>query len=261
MRIIELRVQDFKKIKVARWKLDPHLNEIRGQNRQGKSSILDALFSALGGAKACPSEPIRSGSKSAKTVVDLGDLRITRTFSPSGTFLQVEDRDGDVKRAPQELLNSLGTALGMDPLAFVRADPKTQIAMLLTAFCVSVDDLAVEYKSVSEERTETNRELKRLRAAVEKIVVDPRATVMPIDVEGLKARRSELMEQRNEIDSELKRITELFDQSQAQQVALARLQDRENLEGEAEEVSYASETLTKRLEEIREEKRERLKSV
>ena len=97
-RIIELRAENFKRLKAVAIPLAPGLNEITGRNAQGKSSVLDVVLAALAGADGCPDDPIRHGASSGETYLDLGDLRVTRTWTqgkdgkPTATKLKVEQR-------------------------------------------------------------------------------------------------------------------------------------------------------------------------
>ena len=85
MQIVGLQVENFKRIKAV--EIIPQGNTviISGANGQGKTSILDAIWTALGGAKADKAlgtiEPIRDGEKKAVISVDLGDIKVTRKWT------------------------------------------------------------------------------------------------------------------------------------------------------------------------------------
>ena len=59
------------------------------------SSVLDAIWLALGGGKAAKETalPIRDGEKKASVRLDLGDLIVTRSWTAKGTTLKVESTD------------------------------------------------------------------------------------------------------------------------------------------------------------------------
>jgi DNA repair exonuclease SbcCD ATPase subunit len=100
---------------------DGHLVVISGRNGQGKSSVLDSIAMALAGGDAIPPMPVRKGADKAKTVVELDDLIVTRTFTAAGgTSLKVTTRDGKPQLSPQAILDRLVGKLTFDPLDFAR---------------------------------------------------------------------------------------------------------------------------------------------
>lgn len=144
MKIIELRAENFKRLKAVEVAPDGTLQVIGGRNAQGKTSVLDAIWSALGGGKANPEKPIRDGEERATVSLDLGDLKITRTWTAKGTTLKVENADGAAYKSPQGMLDSLIGQLGFDPLAFTRLKPREQREELLRLVELPIDLDALE---------------------------------------------------------------------------------------------------------------------
>lgn len=70
--------------------------------------------------------PIRDGQDRAAITLDLGEYRVTRTFMPGNSYLNVESADGAAFKSPQALLDGLVGQLSFDPLAFVRAGGKAK---------------------------------------------------------------------------------------------------------------------------------------
>ena len=79
MKIIELQAENVKRLKAVEITPNGTLQVIGGKNAQGKSSVLDAIWLALGGGKAAKDTPlpIRDGEATAKVRLDLGDLVVT----------------------------------------------------------------------------------------------------------------------------------------------------------------------------------------
>src|SRR4051794_31211538 len=122
MFITALEITDYKRVrKVAITpEADRHLILIGGKNRARKSSTLDAITAAFGGAKSIAADPVRHGAGEAAIYVELdgGRLTIDRVVHPDGkTTLEVRDSEGTVRR-PQEVLDKLVGARFLDPLAF-----------------------------------------------------------------------------------------------------------------------------------------------
>ena len=78
MRVINLTVENVKRIKAVEITPKEDVILISGKNGAGKSSLIDAMWWALGGSKTVQKKPIREGEAKAKTVLDLGDYIVTR---------------------------------------------------------------------------------------------------------------------------------------------------------------------------------------
>ena len=176
MRIIGLEVDNIKRIKAVSIE-DPKsdVQVIGGRNRQGKSSLLDAIWLALGGGTAAKAvdEPIRSGEKKASVVITVGDkgeaqFTVERRWTTKGTSLKVTAADGQRYDSPQALLNELVGQLTFDPVRFVESDAKTQRQTLLDTLGLTakVARLNEQRAEVFQERTAVNRAVKELGAEV-----------------------------------------------------------------------------------------------
>lgn len=185
MRIIELRAEDFKRLRAVSIRPVGSLVQITGKNAQGKSSVLDAVFAALGGSAAAPDRPVREGADGSTVFVDLGDIRITRKFSAAGkTTLVVESGDGLRYPSPQAVLDELVGRLTFDPLAFSRMDAKKQAQTLRDLVGLDTSKLDADRKRAFDERTDVNRDLKKLQAQLAEMpaVEAPDAEVSMLDV-------------------------------------------------------------------------------
>jgi hypothetical protein len=178
MKIIELRAENFKRLVVANIRPDGNMVQLTGKNRQGKSSVLDALWAAFAGKDACPSVPIRQGAEEAMIRVDCGDLIVTRHFrhakegSDFTTRITVENKDGARYGSPQEVLDRLLGELSFDPLEFARMKPKDQFEAL-RRFVPDVDFEQIARADLGdrERRTDVGRLARQERAAAQAIIV------------------------------------------------------------------------------------------
>ena len=119
MRIISLKAENIKKVKAVEITPKDDVVVISGKNAQGKTSVLDAIWFALGGKDNIPSQPIRQGKEKARVVLDLGQYKVTRIFTKAGTYLTVENAQGATFKSPQALLDKMIGDLSFDPLAFI----------------------------------------------------------------------------------------------------------------------------------------------
>ena len=166
MKIIELQAENVKRLKAVQIAPDGTVQVIGGRNAQGKSSVLDAIWLALGGGKASKETPlpIRDGEDRASVRLDLGDLIVTRAWTHKGTTLKVENAEGAAFSSPQTMLDALVGQLSFDPLAFTRLSPKAQREALLDLvdLDVDLDALDAEAKSVYQQRTDVGRQGKAI---------------------------------------------------------------------------------------------------
>lgn len=193
MRIIELRCENFKRLTAVAIRPDRSVMRITGENGHGKSSLLDSIFAALGGAANHPSAPIRIGADRASIRLDLGEgedveLSVIRRFTAGGTSLQVE-ANGAVFKSPQAMLDKMIGQLSFDPLAFARQPAKAQVEQLrgIVQVDVDLDALDAQAATTYEQRTDIGRRLKSAmeRANMLERGIDPKAEVDPIDVSAL----------------------------------------------------------------------------
>lgn len=217
-RIISFEAENFKRLKAVR--IDPDTNTvvIAGRNAQGKSSVLDAIQSALAGKAGAKiaKRAIRDGETKARVVVTLDDLVIERKWTASGTTLTVSPREGNAKlNSPQAVLDRLTGALSFDPLEFAESDPKAQVETLIDLIGRErFDALAAERKSAYENRTEINRDVRRFQAEVDKR--SEARQVEPVDISALV-----------EVREQVRRKADLREEWEAQQATIERAQARQ----------------------------------
>jgi len=137
---------------------------IGGKNAAGKSSVLDSIMYALGGASSLPDEPIRHGKEAAEIVVDLGDIIVRRKFTKAGSTVTVKTVDGASYSSPQKVLDGLFSKLSFDPLAFASMKPADQSKALIVLLGIDTSALDEENARLYEERTGVNRLIKEAEA-------------------------------------------------------------------------------------------------
>lgn len=162
MKVVKLIISNFLCVKAVSITPDGNIVRIEGKNEAGKSSIINALWSAILGTLYFPKSPIRKGEKNADVFVDLGDITVERKFTEKGMCLEVKDKAGFKSPSPQSLLNKLCTHIGHDPNEFMKMKSAQRRVYLLDLTGKS-DDLNLldsKRKKVFEERTIVNRDVK-----------------------------------------------------------------------------------------------------
>ena len=208
MRVNGLRVENYKRIKVVDITPEGGVVTIGGKNDQGKSSLLDAMFTAIKGRSANAPVPIRAGEERATIRLDLGELIITRTFTmkegkPYTDTLKVERANGDRPGNPQAILDALLGEIGFDPFEWAQKKPKDQVARILEMVPLSVDldELAEQDTSDTANRRDVNREIAALQGQLQGIPKEDVPADAP-DRDALTAKLAEAGETNTAIERE-----------------------------------------------------------
>lgn len=180
MKIVRFVAENIKRLKAVELELNgtAGLVEVRGANGVGKSSVLDAIWWAMAGARTHDAEPIRRGEDEARIELDLGALVVRRRFRRVDdkrvtTSLTVESEDGARYPSPQAVLDRLLGTLAFDPLQFVQADDQGRIKMLTE---IAGHDLESSMRRERHERERArarDRVARGLRAQADAIEIPP----------------------------------------------------------------------------------------
>lgn len=171
MRIVKFNAENIKRLHAVEITPDGNLVQITGKNGQGKSSVLDAIWMALGGSDKVPEVPIHTGETKGNIRLDLGEIVVRRTFSAAGSTLTVHNADGSKVTSPQRLLDALVGKMTFDPMQFMRMKPGDQAEMLRGLLGLDFAQSDERRKNLYDERTGVNRELKAIQARGEAITV------------------------------------------------------------------------------------------
>ena len=261
MKIVQLEAENVKRLRAVTIRPDGNLVEITGRNGQGKSSVLDAIWWALAGTTHIQAVPIRKGENEARIRLDLGDIKVVRTFKKRedetfGTTLVVESTEGARYPSPQRMLDALLGALSFDPLAFTRMDGKAQLEAM-RRFVPGVDFEAIEAanKADFDKRTDVNRQAKQLRAQAAGIVVPQDLPAERVDDAALVDELTQAGEQNADLERRKARREEaarevrtLTDHATAARTEAQQLRQRaDSLDEEAEQHEATADTLNEKI--------------
>ncbi len=208
MKIVQLKAENFKRLQAIEINPDGNLVTIGGDNGQGKSSILDAIWVALAGRAVAPPKPIRVGEETALIELDLGRLKITRKFTDKDgkitDTVKVESAEGLLYRKPQEVLDALVGEIGFDPLEFARMKPAEQADELRQMVPLSIDlDEHIELDASDfAKRRDVNRDAEALRAQIAGIPIISDLPEKPTDTGALLTEIANAGKTNAEIDQE-----------------------------------------------------------
>jgi DNA repair exonuclease SbcCD ATPase subunit len=191
-KILELRVDNFRRISAVEIRPDGSLVVISGANTAGKTSVLHAIWAAFKGRAVAGPTPIRKGAESCTIRCQTDEFTVTRSFKHTKdgeltTDLKLVMTDGrKIDRKPQAMLDALLPDLALDPLDFMRRPVKDQVDTLKGL--VRGFDFAANTKARDEAfalRTTANRRRDESHAAAEAIVLPDGPEPKPIDTSAL----------------------------------------------------------------------------
>lgn len=262
VKINSIQLENIKRVKAVQ--LEPSeagLTIIGGNNRQGKTSVLDAIVWALGGNRYKPSEPHREGSvtdPSIKLVLSNG-LRVER--SGKNGALKVTDPNGN--KAGQQLLDSFIAELALDLPKFMAASNKDKAETLLNIIGVGPQLHTLDRKE---------QELYNKRHSIGQIADQKKkwAAEQPYyeDAPETLISAGELIKQQQEILLRNQKNKELRDEKAALENQVQRLQQQTSVIAqqiadlqekhrtlliETEEILIKLDTATKTVEELQDE--------
>jgi DNA repair exonuclease SbcCD ATPase subunit len=216
MKLLGLKVQDLRNVAIVDVEFkDKKFVEITGNNGAAKSTLLDSLWLAIIGGKyfgrGYPAwRAIQDGKDKAivKAVIgnDERQISIKRSFvkreieggeTETGGSLVIEDTAG--AKLGQEFLETLFSAITVDPVHFARMAPKDQINVVKKLAKIDGKDeaLRVYVEALKEERKFVNRNIKSLEAV---LAENQAEEVEPVEISDLLSKKSKILSDKNAIE-------------------------------------------------------------
>lgn len=210
-KIVKLQAENVKRLSAVEIEPNGNLVVIAGDNGNGKSSVLDSIQYALGGAEMFAKEPVRQGADKARIVVDLGDLIVTRTISRNGnTSLKVTNSAGLTYSSPQAILDKLVGKLSFDPLSFAQMKPVQQSETLRVLAGLDFTKQKQNRQEKFDERTVVNRTVDALKNRIAALPA-PKAGIPDVETSAAEiiSKQQEAIRKNEENKAARDAVTEL----------------------------------------------------
>lgn len=205
VKILCISAENFKALKAFYCEPKPEgLTVIGGDNGAGKTSCLDVIAYALGGAKYRPSNPKRDGAIGDTTLhVELSNGLVVERKGKN-LSLTVTDKDG--ARHGQELLDSFISEIAIDLPKFYNASSREKAHMILETLGIEekLAELAKREKEKYDTRTMVGREADKKQKAAEDMPWHEDAPEEKLAVKTLIDQQQEILA-RNGIKEEHRR--------------------------------------------------------
>jgi hypothetical protein len=228
VKIVSLTAENFKRLKAVQITPTGDMVIVGGQNAQGKSSVLDSIAAALGGAGAAPEQPVRIGAESGAVVIDLGDIIVRRTFGADGkTSLSVKSKEGANFPSPQAMLDKLIGRLSFDPLAFARMKPADQLATLKQLTGLDFTAYDAKRKVIYEARTAVGAVGKSAKARLDALPAIPADTpAEEVSVSDLLSELAQINVVNQRVDDWHRKARALDESRTAMQTSISQMEER-----------------------------------
>lgn len=194
VKINTLEIENVKRIKAVQ--LAPTKNGltvIGGSNRQGKTSVLDAIAWALGGDRFKPSSPAREGAVGDPHLRVTLDNGIIVERSGKNSSLKVIDSTGN--KGGQQLLDSFVEKLALDLPKFMNASSKEKADTLLKIIGVGDKLYELEHQEQTKynERTMVGRIADQKEKFAKEMPIFPGVPEEPVSPSELIAQQQEIL--------------------------------------------------------------------
>ena len=224
MKITSFEVEGVKRIKAVALEPTPKgLTVIGGRNRQGKTSVLDAILWTLGGNKYRPSDPECSeavGTPRTRITLDNG---IVVERKGKNSTLTVTDPQG--RRAGQELLDGLISQIALNLPAFMNATPKQKAETLLKVIGVGdqLQRFEEEEKRLYDERRSIGMDATRKKKHAEDLPFEEDAPAQEVSASELIQRQQAILARNGENQRKREQAERLEQAARRQTEEVARL--------------------------------------
>lgn len=227
VKINKLEIENVKRIKAVQ--LEPNasgLTVIGGRNRQGKTSVIDAIAWALGGDRFRPSQAQREGALTPPDLrVELDNGLIVERRGKNSE-LKVTDPSG--RRGGQQLLNEFVEQLALDLPRFMQASSREKANTLLQIIGLREQLAALEGREqdLYNRRRSIGQIASQKAKYAEELPFDPTAPTEPVSVFELIRQQQEILARNGENQRKRAQAASLQAEKERLRRQLAELQAR-----------------------------------
>lgn len=234
IKINKLEIENVKRVKAV--KLEPSktgLTIVGGNNNQGKTSVLDSIAWALGGAAYKPSKAERDGSVTPPHLHIVLSNGLVVERKGKNSELKVTDPKG--QKAGQQLLDSFVEKLALDLPKFMEASDTEKANTLLNIIGVGsqLKELEQQEKEIYNERLAIGRIADQKAKFAKEQEYFPDAPKDLISVSELIQQQQEILARNGENQKKRDRLSEItfekhriFDEAQRLEEQIKSLQER-----------------------------------
>lgn len=227
VKITSFEIENVKKVRTVTYEPTTNgLTVIGGKNGQGKTTILDAISWALGGAKYSPDNPKRDGAALPPHIKITLDNGIIVERKGANSALTVTDPTG--ARAGQKLLDSFISQLALDLPKFMSSTDKEKAEILLQIMGVGdkLTNLDRQAEQVYNRRHAQGQIALQKKKYAEELPSYEDAPDKPVSAMELIQRNSEILARNGENARKRSHLKKIEMDAQRMQSELHELQEK-----------------------------------
>lgn len=233
VKIVRFDIENVKRVKAVHVTPNPTgLTTIGGNNKQGKSSVLDGIMGALLGDRYKPTAAVRDGAEAGEIKVELSNgMTVERKYTGKNSYLKVIAADG--MTGGQGTLNDLLAELALNLGGFMRATPKEKARTLMQALGIDTKPYDDKIEELYQLRTIKGRERDSAKGFFENLPRHDSCGVELVDITDIA----------NSLQSAMDTNSKITEQRQLAQTAEYRAQEAQErtqeLQAEVERLEAA----------------------
>lgn len=225
--VATLHVENVKAVKAVHMELSPHgLTVIGGRNRQGKTSVLDAIAWTLGGGKFEPTKAHRNGAMNPPfTSMTLSNGIVVERRGKNST-LSVIDPSG--AKGGQTLLNAFISQFALDLPEFLNANDKEKAQTLLKILGIGdkLAELDRQEETLYHSRLAIGQESTAKTKYAEELPEYGDAPDEPISAAELIQQQQAILARNGENERKRSQLGQILAQREQLQTAVARYREQ-----------------------------------
>lgn len=162
LKIIGLKIDGIRKLNAIEMAVgEKGLVQIKGKNKQGKTSVLDAIEILISGNKHITEDMLTHGKDRAEIIGDLGKFTVKRVLTKNTSRLEITTKEGfAVSHKPQQFLDELINELTFNPRPFLDKSSKEKLQFLMRVADIDVTSIDVKIQQAENDRLYAGRACK-----------------------------------------------------------------------------------------------------
>ena len=189
-KLIGLQVDGIRKLRAIDMKFAPNgLIKVVGQNRAGKTSILESIAILIEGKKMLKDGAINPDVERATIVGQVGDFTIAREYREGkDPVLKVTKKDGEILKGGriQDWLSTFINNLSISPFIFMQKTPLEKLRFLMELYGIDFSAIDKQLTLLEADRLFTGRKIKEFG-----VLIEPER-VEKVNMDALMAKRKDI---------------------------------------------------------------------
>lgn len=187
MKLNKISIKNFLGIESLETDLGSALTVIEGGNGTGKTSILEAFRSALGGGH--DATLLRTGTTRGEVVLVFDEATAEKTITAEKSALTVRLANGGKISQPQTFFDRLSDVLALNPVTFLTAAPKDRTKYLLETVPINLTGEEISSATGRTVKPNTQNGFEVLAALQKQIASEKTATARAIKEKEISIRQ------------------------------------------------------------------------